>query len=163
LAAVNKSGAFILYDRTNISAGPIQEITMASTGSEFRGVPSYDPVTNYVYVALPDSQGIYLPGIGAFSMTANCSYPIPSGARLRLHSTYACPSASSYPQANLLCNQAKQYGWILNDFTGINNGGGVRLGESSNGANPWNSSDYNQFLANVKVTDFDVMQLGTIK
>jgi outer membrane protein assembly factor BamB len=73
LAAVNKSGAFILYDRTNISAGPIQEITMASTGSEFRGVPSYDPVTNYVYVALPDSQGIYLPGIGAFSMTANCT------------------------------------------------------------------------------------------
>lgn len=97
------------------------------------------------------------------SCSTNCSSPIPSGARLRLHSTYACPSASSYPQANLLCNQAKQYGWILNDFTGINNGGGVRLGESSNGANPWNSSDYNQFLANVKVTDFDVMELGTIK
>ena len=73
LAAVNKSGAFLLYDRTNISAGPIQEITMASTGSEFRGLPSYDPITNYVYVALPDSQGIYLPGVGAFSMTANCT------------------------------------------------------------------------------------------
>lgn len=73
LAAVNKSGAFVLYDRTNISAGPIQEIVMASTGSEFRDVPSYDPATNYVYVALPDSQGIYLPGIGAFSIAANCT------------------------------------------------------------------------------------------
>jgi hypothetical protein len=73
LAAVNKSGAFLLYNRTNIAAGPIQEITMAGTGSEFRGVPSYDPVTNYVYVGLPDSQGIYLPGIGAFSITAACT------------------------------------------------------------------------------------------
>jgi outer membrane protein assembly factor BamB len=73
LAAVNKSGAFLLYNRTNIAAGPIQEITMAGTGSEFRGVPSYDPVTNYVYLGLPDSQGIYLPGIGAFSITAACT------------------------------------------------------------------------------------------
>jgi outer membrane protein assembly factor BamB len=73
LAAVNKSGAFVLYNRTNISAGPMQEIVMASTGSQFRGMPAYDPVTNYVYVALPDAQGIYLPGIGAFSMNADCT------------------------------------------------------------------------------------------
>lgn len=83
LAAVNKSGAFVLYNRTNISAGPIQEITMAQTGSEFRGVPSYDPVTGYVYVGLPDSQGIYTPGIAAFGIRADCTLnptPVWSGA-----------------------------------------------------------------------------------
>jgi hypothetical protein len=56
----------------------------------------------------------------------------------------------------------KQYGIILDDFTGLTNGGGVRLGTSSNGSDPWNSSDYNQLLGNVHITDFDVMTLGTI-
>lgn len=73
LAAVNKSGAFLIYDRTNIGAGPMQEITLSGTGSEFRGAPAYDPVTNYVYIGLPDSQGIYLPGVAAFSVNANCT------------------------------------------------------------------------------------------
>jgi hypothetical protein len=91
-----------------------------------------------------------------------CTDPLPEGARLRLKSSYACPSPSSYPQANLLCNQMKQYGIILDDFTGLTNGGGVRLGTSSNGSDPWNSSDYNQLLGNVHITDFDVMTLGTI-
>lgn len=91
-----------------------------------------------------------------------CSWPLPDGARLRLHSSYSCPSATSYPQANLLCNQLKQYGMIFDDTTGINGGGGIRLGTSSNGANPWNSSDYGQFLGKVHISDFDVMTLGTI-
>lgn len=73
LTALNKSGAFVLYDRTNIGAGPIQEITMANTGEQFRGVASYDPVTNFVYVGLPDSHGIYVPGVAAFSITASCT------------------------------------------------------------------------------------------
>lgn len=83
LAAVNKSGAFVLYNRTNIAAGPTQEITMSDTGDVLRGVPSYDPVTNYVYVGLPDTFGIYTPGIAAFSMTASCTLnatPVWSGA-----------------------------------------------------------------------------------
>lgn len=91
-----------------------------------------------------------------------CTNPLPEGARLRLKSSYVCPSPSSYPQANLLCNQMKQYGIILDDFTGLTNGGGVRLGTSSNGSDPWNSSDYDQLLSNVHIADFDVMTLGTI-
>jgi hypothetical protein len=92
-----------------------------------------------------------------------CTHPLPEGARLRLKSSYPCPSPTSYPQANLLCNQMKQYGIILNDFTGrLPNGGGVRLATSSNGTNPWNSSDYGQLLNNVHITNFDVMTLGTI-
>lgn len=72
-AVVNKSGAFELYNRTNLSAGPMQQIVMSGTGDVFRGLPAYDPVTNYVYVALPDSFGIYSPGIAAFGITASCT------------------------------------------------------------------------------------------
>lgn len=75
LAAVNKSGMFLLYDRGSISSGPIQYIAMAvpsNTGS-FVGVPAYDPETGYVYVGLPSAEGIYQPGVAAFSMTSNCT------------------------------------------------------------------------------------------
>jgi outer membrane protein assembly factor BamB len=75
LAAVNKSGAFVLYNRNNISAGPVQTILMsiATSKADFVGVPSYDPVTHYVYVGLPSTFGIYKPGAGAFSINANCT------------------------------------------------------------------------------------------
>ncbi len=75
LAAVNKSGMFELYDRGSISSGPIQYIAMSvpsNTGS-FVGVPAYDPETGYVYVGLPSTEGIYQPGVAAFSMTSNCT------------------------------------------------------------------------------------------
>lgn len=73
LAAINKSGAFVLYNRTNLAAGPTQQITMSGTGDRFRGVPSYDPATNYVYVGLPTTYGIYSPGVAAFSVNASCT------------------------------------------------------------------------------------------
>ena len=65
----------MLYNRGNISAGPIQTIAMSIvTGvGDFIGVPAYDPVTNYVYVGLPSTFGIYKPGLGAFSMQADCT------------------------------------------------------------------------------------------
>ena len=31
----------------------------------FVGVPAYDPVTGYVYVGMPATQGIYQPGMAA--------------------------------------------------------------------------------------------------
>jgi outer membrane protein assembly factor BamB len=75
LAAVNKSGAFLLYNRTNIKAGPIQMIDMAvaNNTASFRQTPAYDPVTNEVYIALPSTFGIYQPGLGAFSMRSDCT------------------------------------------------------------------------------------------
>jgi outer membrane protein assembly factor BamB len=74
-AAVNKSGLFVLYTASNISAGPAQTIDMsiATDNGDFIGVPAYDPVTNYVYVGLPATFGIYKPGLGAFSVQANCT------------------------------------------------------------------------------------------
>ena len=95
---------------------------------------------------------------------AHCAYPLPEGARLRLKSAYACPNPSLFPQANLLCNQMKQYGIILNDFTGLGpRGGGVRLGLSSDGTNPWKPDDYNTLLRNLHIIDFEVMRLGEVR
>ncbi len=75
LAAINKSGMFELYDSATISSGPIQYIAMSipSGYANFVGVPAYDPNTGYVYVGLPSSEGIYQPGIAAFSMASNCT------------------------------------------------------------------------------------------
>ena len=75
LAVVNKSGMFELYDRSTISSGPVQYISMSSPTdtADFVGVPAYDPETNLVYVGLPTTQGIYKPGLGAFQMTSNCT------------------------------------------------------------------------------------------
>lgn len=75
LAAVNKSGMFELYDRAAIRSGPIQYVAMSipTDDGDFVGVPAYDPATGYVYVGLPTAQGIYQPGLAAFSMQSNCT------------------------------------------------------------------------------------------
>lgn len=75
LAAMNKSGMFELYDRYDISYGPIQYIAMSipTSVADFVGVPAYDPATGYVYVGLPATEGIYQPGIAAFSIESNCT------------------------------------------------------------------------------------------
>ncbi len=75
LAAVNKSGLFVLYDRSNIGNGPLQTIAMSivTDNGNFIGVPAYDPTTQYVYVGLPATNGIYKPGVAAFAMQSNCT------------------------------------------------------------------------------------------
>jgi outer membrane protein assembly factor BamB len=75
LAAMNKSGMFELYDRSSIASGPVQYIQMSisSDSGYFIGSPAYDPITNYVYVELPTTEGIYEPGLGAFSIASNCT------------------------------------------------------------------------------------------
>jgi outer membrane protein assembly factor BamB len=75
VAVVNKSGMFELYDESTISNGPVQYIPMSipTDNADFVGVPAYDPVTGYVYVGLPTTQGIYQPGMAAFSVASNCT------------------------------------------------------------------------------------------
>jgi hypothetical protein len=38
----------------------------------------------------------------------------------------------------------------------------LRFGTTSSGVNPWHSSDLAALLNNLRITDFDVMTLGTI-
>ncbi|MGA9272266.1 MAG: LamG-like jellyroll fold domain-containing protein [Candidatus Cybelea sp.] len=75
VAAINKSGMFELYDESSISSGPVQYIAMSipTDNASFVGVPAYDPVTGYVYVGMPSTEGSYQPGIAAFSLQSNCT------------------------------------------------------------------------------------------
>ena len=75
LAALNKSGMFELYDVSTIDYGPIQYIAMSIPKDKgvFVGVPAFDPVTGYVYVGMPATEGNYKPGIAAFRMQSNCT------------------------------------------------------------------------------------------
>lgn len=75
LAAVNKSGMFELYDVGTIDYGPIQYIAMSIPTDKgvFVGVPAFDPLTGYVYVGMPATEGRYKPGIAAFRMQSNCT------------------------------------------------------------------------------------------
>ncbi|MFZ0363961.1 MAG: PQQ-binding-like beta-propeller repeat protein [Candidatus Cybelea sp.] len=75
VAAMNKSGMLELYDESTISNGPVQYIPMSipTDNADFVGVPAYDPVTGYVYVGLPTTQGIYQPGMAALSVASNCT------------------------------------------------------------------------------------------
>jgi outer membrane protein assembly factor BamB len=75
LAALNKSGMFELYDVGTMEYGPIQYIAMSipTDKGAFVGVPAFDPVTGYVYVGMPATEGLYKPGMAAFSMASNCT------------------------------------------------------------------------------------------
>ena len=91
----------------------------------------------------------------------SCRYTLPMGARLRLNpSKYTCPSASSYPQAHLLCVQLETYGAIVADHNGsaVFN---IILGLTSSGMNPWHENDL-AHLNGIPMSDFDVMTLGTV-
>ncbi len=101
-AAVNKTGLFVLYKASDISAGPVQTIDMSiiSDNGDFIGNPSYDPVTKYVYIGLPATFGIYKPGMGAFGVASNCTLnPTPvwnavfgaDGAKLTSDDTFRSP------------------------------------------------------------------------
>ncbi|HEV3152912.1 MAG TPA: LamG-like jellyroll fold domain-containing protein [Candidatus Baltobacteraceae bacterium] len=75
LAALNKSGIVVIYNRTDLDAGALQnlQISISSGHGDLIGVPAYDPVTNMVYIGLPSTYKTYRPGIAAFSITSQCT------------------------------------------------------------------------------------------
>ena len=76
LAAMNKSGAMVIYNRTSLSAGSVQLLNISAGGgdSKFIGMPSFDPVTNSVYVSNPrdSDDGTYLHGLIALHANTSC-------------------------------------------------------------------------------------------
>jgi len=117
--------------------------------------------------AFPNATGNYVaPAVSWHPCATNCSNELPLGARLRLKSSYQCPSQSDYPQSYLVCNQLKTYGAIFVDWNGSGGYGTstmlLRFGTSSDGSNPWNRNDLYGGLRGITINDFDVMTLGAI-
>ncbi len=97
-------------------------------------------------------QGYTAPAMqGHSSCLSYCGHTIRAGARLVLRASFVCPSVSTNPQANLICNTLKKYGMIEDDTESngctVNQWGnrsdcvyGLRMGTSRNGTNPWKGS-----------------------
>jgi outer membrane protein assembly factor BamB len=77
LAAMNKSGVLVLYNRNSIGSGPTQSLAMSppSDNGNFIGVPAYSPTSNLVYVPVPGDSpdGTYKHGLAAFSSQGGCT------------------------------------------------------------------------------------------
>lgn len=138
-------------------------------GTDDMGEDASLPSINHVaYMVLPGSDGSSVaagghvaPASAGPGCVSSCTNKLPFGARLRLKSSYTCPSPATNPQANKICTQLKSYGMIVMDHGTSNGTFQIELGESSNGSNPWNSSDLSA-ITGIPLSDFEVMTLGTV-
>jgi hypothetical protein len=110
--------------------------------------------------------GYVAPASSGSECVAYCEYKIPFGARLRLRTSYACPSRATHPQANKLCAQLKTYGMILTDHGSPAGTFGFGLAPRADGTNPWNADDVSAISATsgggIPLREFDIMTLGTL-
>jgi DNA-binding beta-propeller fold protein YncE len=79
LAAKNKTGALLIYNRAAMGGGATQRIQVANPPTpsqrDFIKIPSYDPVLNQVYVSSTDDStaGPFQHGLLAFAVQSDCS------------------------------------------------------------------------------------------
>jgi outer membrane protein assembly factor BamB len=75
VAAVNKSGVLVTYDRDNIDAGPLQKLQLNNGSSgALIGDFATDPTAGLIFVANPDdsTSGTYNHGLIGFFVNASC-------------------------------------------------------------------------------------------
>jgi outer membrane protein assembly factor BamB len=80
LAAMNKTGIIAIYNATSLTAGPTQIVNITAGGGSGRliGMPSWDPVTNALYVGNPldSAGGPYLHGLVALQANKACQFSL---------------------------------------------------------------------------------------
>jgi len=73
VAAKNKTGVLVTYERGNVSAGPLQRLQVASVNDyQFNGIPAWSEVTHLLYIGNSSNAGQFKHGMVAFSVDANC-------------------------------------------------------------------------------------------
>src|ERR1043166_755909 len=75
VAAKNKTGVLVTYDRGNVSAGPTQRLQVADVNDwQFNGIPAWSEATHLLYVSnsSDSNSGRTKHGLVAFSLDANC-------------------------------------------------------------------------------------------
>jgi outer membrane protein assembly factor BamB len=75
VAAKNKSGVLVTYDRGNVSAGPTQRLQVANINDyQFNGIPAWSDTTHLLYIGNSSNSNsdITKHGMLAFSVNANC-------------------------------------------------------------------------------------------
>jgi hypothetical protein len=93
-----------------------------------------------------------------------CAHPLHEGDVLRLQSIFSCTGTASVTyttKGQRICNQLKTYGIILTDQT--SGAYQLRFGLKTNGGMGWNySNDLQPLLANLHITNFDVMDESAV-
>jgi len=74
VAAVNKSGVLVTYNRDSIDAGPLQKLQISNGGGPLIGDFAEDPTAGLFYVANADNSpgGPYNHGLLAFEVNGSC-------------------------------------------------------------------------------------------
>ncbi len=75
VAAKNKTGILVTYERGQVSAGPTQRLQMAdSRGGQFNGIPAWSETTHLLYIGNPSDSTTdqYKHGMVALAVDANC-------------------------------------------------------------------------------------------
>ncbi len=75
LALQGKQGYLLIYNRSNLAAGPLAAFQFAPSTSEshFIGLPAYSSKTGLLYAALPTSIGPYGPGMAILQPNGGCT------------------------------------------------------------------------------------------
>jgi hypothetical protein len=109
------------------------------------------------------SGGWVIPGRQSNPCSTDCTYTLPEGARLKLKTDAPCLSMTS-KQDYLVCMQLYEYGAIVADHNGETSGDMfMTFGPTANGSVPWNETEMRtEFREYLRVSDFEVMTLGTI-
>ncbi len=75
VAAKNKTGVLVTYDRGNVSAGPTQRLQVANISDyQFNGIPAWSDTTHLLYIGNSSNSNsdITKHGMLAFSVDASC-------------------------------------------------------------------------------------------
>ncbi|MEJ0049151.1 MAG: hypothetical protein WDN04_25840 [Rhodospirillales bacterium] len=87
LAALNKAGLLVVYNRGSLGSGATQTLSISDGGGSGRliGMAAFDPVTNAVYVGNPQdsADGVYRHGLLALQADASCQLIVAMAADIR--------------------------------------------------------------------------------
>ncbi len=75
VAAKNKSGVLVTYERGNVSAGPTQRLQVANISDwQFNGIPAWSDTTHLLYIgnSSDSNSGEFMHGMVALAVDANC-------------------------------------------------------------------------------------------
>jgi len=75
VAAKNKTGVLVSYERGNVSAGPSQRLQVANSSDwQFNGIPAWSDSTHLLYIgnSSDSNSGQFMHGMVALAVDANC-------------------------------------------------------------------------------------------
>jgi outer membrane protein assembly factor BamB len=120
VAAVNKSGVLVTYDRDEIETGPIQVLQISDGAGTLIGDFAMDPTTGLIYVANPDDapSGIYNHGLLAFYIDGACQLDLAWEAAVGPGGAGPLSSPTTIPGVVFFATGGQGIAYAFNSLTG---------------------------------------------